>query len=294
MSIIVEDIEYDVGFMREPIPKGTAEPLTFAFAGDWHGDLFFVIRVIRELVSQGKTTIYQLGDFGLFPEYSGRGYLDGVARICNESGIRLVVVPGNHDDYDRIATMMPDAEGWLKLSNSLYRNIFFAPRGHTWMESGYRFAALGGAGSVDRLLRQEGISWWPGERITDSDCLMLVDNVRNRDWDRVDFLLTHDAPAGPRLVSMFDGYNRPAWFTIEIEHDCWTQRIRIRDAVDQIMPYINVHGHWHNRSRNLIDGVSPLEEEYQCAVLGLNEQGSRENFWCPSVEEIASFSLGRS
>jgi hypothetical protein len=292
MTIATED--FDIGFMRERIPKGTAAPLTFAFCGDWHRDLFFAIRVIRELASQGITVIYQLGDFGLFPGELGKKYLDGVARICNELGVRLVVIPGNHDDYDRIATMRPDDEGWLKLSNPIYCNIFFAPRGHTWMESGYRFAALGGAGSVDRLLREEGTSWWAAEQITDGDCLALVHNVQARGWDRVDFLLTHEAPAGPHLISMFNGYNRPAWFTVEIEYDCWTQRIRMRNAVDQIMPYINIHGHWHNRSRNLIDGVSPLNEEYQCTVLGLNREGSRENFWRPSVEEIASFSTGRS
>lgn len=260
--------------------------VTFALAGDWHGDTQWAVAVIHRLAGEGVTTIYQLGDFGLFPGPSGRKYLDKVAKACNESGVRLVVVPGNHDDYNRIATMHLDTEGWLKFPNPLYDNIFFAPRGHTWIESDYRFAALGGAGSVDRNLRVEGKSWWPGEEITQEDCNTLVKNVADRGWDRLDVLLTHEAPAGPRLQSMFDGYNRPAWFTIEIEHACWTQRLRMRDAVDIVKPYLNVHGHWHYKSKHVISGVDSTRTDYECTVMGLANEGSLANFWNPGVDEL--------
>lgn len=259
----------------------------FAFAGDWHGDEYWAVAVIKKLASEGIKVIYQLGDFGLWPGPSGKKYLDGVAKACHLYGVKLIVIPGNHDDYNRIAIMRVDDNGWLKLKDAYYKNIFFAPRGHTWIESGYRFASLGGAGSVDRLIRVEGESWWPGEEITQKDCDTLVKNVANRGWDRLDVLLTHEAPAGPILQSMFNGYNRPSWFTIEIEHACWTQRVRMRDAVDIVKPYLNIHGHWHYRSKNVISGVDLNDIDYECNVIGLSNEGSLDNFWVPEVEEFS-------
>jgi hypothetical protein len=127
--------------------------------------------------------------------------------LCEQSGVRLFVVLGNHEDYDRVASMRADDDGWLFLKD--YPRLRFAPRGHTWVDdSGTRIAALGGAGSIDRNLRRPGLSWWPGEELTDDDCARLVHNVREQGWPRVDVMLTRDAPAGLRRLGM---PSRPAW-----------------------------------------------------------------------------------
>ena len=278
--------------------------LGFAIAGDWHGNTEWAVAVIKLVAEQEVNTLYQVGDFGLFPGPSGRKYLDSLGatineinlereRVALETGLpvvlfRLIVVPGNHDDYNRIVLMKVNEDGWLKLSKPIYNGISFAPRGHTWIESGYNFVALGGAGSVDKNLRIVDKTWWAKEEITEEDCQTTIDNVKKRNWDKVDFMLTHDAPAGPRLTSMFDGYNRPPWFTVEIEHYCWTQRVRLRNVVDTIKPQINVHGHWHQRTNNVIEGVGFDGEDYTCQVMGLANEYSKENLWIPTKDEMAT------
>lgn len=275
----------------------------FAFAADWHGDAQWAVGVIQLVADRGLDTLYQLGDFGLFPGSWGRKYLDTLAKAINninidraakaqETGVpvvlfRLIVIPGNHDDYNRIDLMKPDADGWLKLSKNIYHNMYFAPRGHTWVDSGCRFGALGGAGSVDKNIRVVDKSWWAKEEITKEDCNVLIDNVKNEGWDRLDFLLTHEAPAGPRLQSMFDEYNRPNWFTIEVEHYCWAQRVLLREAVDIVQPFVNVHGHWHYKSKNIIEGVGLNNKDYISLVIGLANENSAGNLWIPTEDELS-------
>ena len=258
----------------------------FAFAGDWHGDGYWADAVIRELAKRGIKRIYQLGDFGLMPGPEGKKYLLTLAKALLETNMKLYIVLGNHDDYDRVATMKPDKDGWLKLSDPAYASMYFAPRGHTWQESGLNFAALGGANSVDRLLRVEGVSWWPGEEITEEDCETLISNVKNRKWERVDVLLTHEAPAGITMQSMFAN-SHPWWLTEEVLFDSHTQRVRLRNAVDVLMPRIVTHGHWHYSSRNIIEGVNLNGEDYTSVVLGLANEGSGANIWLPTFEGLS-------
>lgn len=132
------------------------------FAGDWHGNLPWAKRCLERFAAEGITTVYQVGDFGLWPGPSGKKFLRVVNATCERAQLRLVVVPGNHEDYDRVKAMRTDDEGWLFLRD--YPRIRFAPRGHAWTDArGSRFAALGGAGSIDRNLRRPGVSWWPEE-----------------------------------------------------------------------------------------------------------------------------------
>jgi Icc-related predicted phosphoesterase len=249
------------------------------FAGDWHGNEQWLNIVIPLLASEGVETIYQVGDFGLFPGPGGKRFLMTVSDLLEKYNINLFVIPGNHDNYAHIAMMKPNKEGWLKLSNKTYERISFAPRGHTWLHDGYRFAALGGAGSIDRAFREEGISWWPGEEILPEDCSTLIANVAKQGWDRVDVLITHESPAGITMKGMVP---KPRWLTPEIEHYCWTQRVRMREAVDVIMPKLNIHGHWHELSDKVLEGVSPTGVEYSTRVVGLHMEGPA-NIWSPDL-----------
>lgn len=260
-----------------------APTVDFAFAGDWHGDAYWASNAIYYLAQKGIKRIYQLGDFGLFSGPQGKKYLLAVSKALEETGVKLFVILGNHEDYDLVATMKPDSDGWLKRANKNYPDIYFASRGLTWIESGLQFAALGGANSVDRLLRTEGVSWWPGEEITEEDCNTLIANVGARGWDRVDILLTHEAPAG---VTMHSNLGNPRWLTEEVLHDSYTQRVRLRNAVDTVMPKVVTHGHWHYLSRKEIQGVSFSGVDYSTTVLGLANEGTLANFWIPTIEEL--------
>lgn len=252
--------------------NGIAPATLVGFAGDWHGNLPWANRALSFFAREGVTRIYHVGDFGLWPDRAGKRYLLELHAAAVRNDQELFIVLGNHEDYDRVAYMRTDEDGWLYLKN--YPRFRFAPRGHVWLDGDTRMGALGGAGSIDRNLRTEGTSWWPGEEITEADCHALVTNVAAQDWDRLDVLLTHEAPAGLRRLGL---QPRPVWITPEVEHDCWTQRVRLRDAVDQVRPLTLIHGHWHEWHNDKIEGSTPDGIDYETEVYGLTCDGMPRN-----------------
>lgn len=243
-----------------------------AFAGDWHGNVSWARRCLAGFASAGCSTIYHLGDFGLWPDAAGKDYLVRVHRALDEHEQSLYIILGNHEDYDRVSRMRTDDAGWLCLKN--YPRMRFAPRGHVWLDGQTRMAALGGATSIDRGFRIPGRSWWPEEEITQANVQTLAANVAEQGWDRVDVFLTHDAPAGlPRI-----GFNpKPAWFTEEIERDAWAGRVLLREATDNVKPRWLLHGHWHGYYRDTIEGVDAARHDYTCEVIGLADDGNPRN-----------------
>jgi Icc-related predicted phosphoesterase len=243
------------------------------FAGDWHGNHTWARKVLKNFAEENVSLIYHVGDFGLWPGAEGKFYLQKVHATAEENNQNLFIVLGNHEDYDRVAQMQTDDEGWLFLKN--YPRFRFAPRGHTWVaENGTRMAALGGAASVDKAFRVEGKTWWGQEEITEADCEQLVANVQKENWEKVDVMVTHDAPAGLTRKGM---QPKPHWLTPEIEHYSWTQRVRLREALDQVQPRWLVHGHWHEWFRDEWEGVPLNGGNYTCQVVGLDCDGAPRN-----------------
>lgn len=234
-------------------------------AGDWHGNAPWACRVVRAMREAGVSRVYQVGDFGLWSGAHGRRYLETLHKVLDELDMVVYVVLGNHEDYTRVASMRSGQDGWLYMKG--LSRIRYAPRAHTWIDTGCRFASLGGAGSIDRLARVEGDTWWPQEEILDSDVEELRALLRARDWTSTDVFLSHEAPAGVHRVG---NIGRPSWITPEVEHYCWTQRVRLRDAVDSAAPAFLVHGHWHQWYDDALDGIRPDGSDYTAAVVGLN------------------------
>lgn len=248
------------------------------FAGDWHGNFPWAMACLRAAAREGLTTIYHVGDFGIWPGKQGAYYLHKLNERCEELGIALYIVPGNHEDYDQIDAMTTGDDGWLLQRRK--PRLRYAPRGHTWTSAnGTTMAAMGGTTSIDKLLRSKGTSWWPQEVITEQDVERLVANVFERTWHRVDVMLTHDAPAGLKRPSG----PGPAWFTEEIRHEAWQQRVLLRDAVDAVAPRWLVHGHWHAVYRDQLDGVSGTGWDYRCDVLGLAMDEMYGNLWAANL-----------
>jgi Icc-related predicted phosphoesterase len=246
--------------------------LKVGFAGDWHGNLPWAIEALQAFHEAEVSRIYHVGDFGIWPGRFGSDYLSFLHDIAEQLEQNLYVTLGNHEDYDQVASMTETEEGWLQLPNLPRFN--FAPRGHVWLDGKTRMGSLGGAGSIDRALRTAGQDWWPEEEITEANCATLASNVTNAGWDRLDVLVTHEAPAGLRRVGM---QPRPAWITPDIEHDCYLQRVRLRNVVDVVQPRTLVHGHWHEWITDSIDGTNPAGDSYTTSVFALAKDNMANN-----------------
>ena len=64
-------------------------------------------------------------------------------------------------------------------------------RGRTYNIDGKKILTIGGADSVDKFRRQEGLNWWKEETITDED-------IKQIDVDYYDYVLTKN-----RNISIF-------------------------------------------------------------------------------------------
>ena len=243
------------------------------FAGDWHGDLEWALHALDLFASQNITTIFHLGDFGIWPGKSGADFILKVQARLVKNGQTMYVTLGNHEDYVRVdACTTFDENGW-----QVYRpNILLAPRGHRWTLEGRTFLSLGGANSIDRFRphRIEGMTWWPGEQIS------LGDEYRAIQGGHADIMLTHDAPAGAQ-PPFHDG---DSWTFKDIQYARKSSE-SIRQVTDLVKPSILLHGHYHtysDKTATLNDGL----QEYETRVVCLNMNGFRKNTGVMCLEDL--------
>ncbi len=136
-------------------------------AGDWHGNTRWARDVIQQagslLAAETGRTILHLGDFGVWPSGSGNAYLFGVEAALRRAAIRLCFVDGNHEAHDRLDALHQEIPG---KPVHVTPRIWHLPRGYRWQWHGRTWLACGGGVSLDKVIRTEGVDWWPQEEIT--------------------------------------------------------------------------------------------------------------------------------
>lgn len=202
-------------------------------AGDWHGNTAWAVSVIQQLSEQlgEPKLILHTGDFGIWPGEAGQQYQDEVVAALKRHGCLLRFVDGNHEDFTQL-------ERWrLPASSALVARpaLAWLPRGTRWEWYGRRWLALGGAVSVDKSIRREGVSWWPEESIT----FRQADEVAAA--GPVEVMVCHDAPMGVPISFM-----RPPSFWADADL-ARAQRHRelLADVVMKVRPAWLIHGHYH-------------------------------------------------
>ena len=69
--------------------------------GDSHGNLAFMEHIIHVAEYNKIKTVVQLGDFGfIWPGADNE--LAALNEIANEHSIKIVFIPGNHEDWDSL------------------------------------------------------------------------------------------------------------------------------------------------------------------------------------------------
>lgn len=238
------------------------EPDRIVIAGDWHGNARAAAIALDAAVAVGAPVIVQLGDFGLWPGYEGARYLTELNTLASDLGVLIAWVDGNHEDFTQLAAT-PVSEDGLQWQDS---HIAHVPRGARWTWHGIRFAALGGATSLDRARRKLGTSWWIEESVNDNDLAVLAAG------GDCDVLLTHDCPAGVDIPGI--GHRdiaaavRSGWPLAELER-AWDHRDRMLEAVRSVRPTHLWHGHYHLR----YSAAATLHDRGDTQVEGLSWDG---------------------
>ncbi|WP_104190595.1 hypothetical protein [Cryobacterium sp. Y82] len=117
-------------------------------------------------------TILHVGDFGIRPERSGKGFPASVDFWCKNTRIdRVLVAPGSHEDWNRLDGWLAGAPGRpVQISG----NVRVLPRGLRFSLGGATYMSFGGAASVDCELRVPGKEWWLAEIPTDHDAAAAI------------------------------------------------------------------------------------------------------------------------
>jgi predicted MPP superfamily phosphohydrolase len=182
------------------------------FLGDIHGNKSIINMGISYAISNGCTSIIQVGDFGYFPNL----YPEFITYLNNlNPPIPIYFIDGNHDDHWNLPKSNEPVE--------LFPSIFYIPRGYIYKS----ILFLGGASSIDKHHRTIGIDWWPEEEISYKDYLTSITNISN---NQLDILITHTSPSNEVL-------------TFSDTND-YSNRV-INNFISTYRPRLHIHGHHH-------------------------------------------------
>lgn len=235
------------------------DPRRIVVAGCWHGRAPWarsvIARLPKLLPDESPRIVVHTGDFGIWP--GGEAFVDSINRALCDVDARLWFVDGNHEYHPKLHRLRtsPGCTDPVPVGSA----ITWLPRGHRWDWHGTSWLALGGAVSVDRAHRTEGVSWWPQEEITDADIARVVAG------GHADVMVTHDAPSTVRLPL---GPPDPSWSLADLAR-ADRHRERLQQVVDVVMPSVIVHGHYHLAH----ESVTPMHYG-PVEVLGLDREGS--------------------
>lgn len=230
-----------------------------AVVGDIHGNfrwLDIVARAIHALAPD-VTTILQLGDWWMNP--------DTTDEVLAGTGIeRIYVTLGNHEPWDQITPLLdahPSAS--VRVSDV----IWILPRPARLSIGGRSVLSLGGAVSVDRAWRVEGISWWPDEEITREH---VAQAIAGRP---ADLMLTHESPAGTPVRAVREILRtNPMGFPDDARAASATSRARVAKVWNIMYPELLIHGHMH------APGGGRTEDGLRVASLGQDGQQGNLGF----------------
>ena len=161
--------------------------------GDTHGDpaVFQTGSMPGEDTWTEKDILIVCGDFGFIFDDSEEenAILDYIAT----KPYTVCFCDGNHECFTRLK-QYPEEEWNGGLVHRVRRNIVHLMRGQVFTVDGKKMFAMGGAYSIDKYMRCEGISWWKEELPDNDEYEEAVRNLQANNM-QVDFIISHTAPA---------------------------------------------------------------------------------------------------
>ncbi|RZT87437.1 calcineurin-like phosphoesterase family protein [Pseudonocardia sediminis] len=213
--------------------------MKIAVVGDTHGNMTWLRNdVIPYARDSGCDLILQVGDFGfVWPQGAYENQVSKLNRLLDGAGLRLLFLPGNHEDHAKLARFTETAKVNDDGHYVLRSQIAYTGRVSSWVWEGRRLAAVGGAVSIDREWRvqqqrrspRRTAIWWPEEVLSPEE----VDEAKA--FGTVDVLFTHDGPS-----DFPEGGLKP-------DLDSTANRQRMTDIGRALRPRIWFHGHYHQR-----------------------------------------------
>ena len=223
------------------------------YVGDHHGSWGQLFSVIDRLKIK-NCYIISVGDSGIGFRAKKEQLSD--IKILNKQFKKLDIIfmsiRGNHDDPSYYT-----GNDRIKLSN------FELIEDYTVMEHNSKsIQCIGGAISIDRTGRKEGISYWVDESV-----VFVKDKLQ-----KVDILVTHTAPNWcfpQQFNEMVYGWAREDAYLLE---DLTDERAVVGEIFKICQPSLHLYGHFHSSWNEEINGCMHR-------LLNINE------LWCVETHE---------
>lgn len=101
----------------------------------------------------------------------------------------VLFVDGNHENFDLLNDYPVKMWKGGKV-HMIADNIIHLMRGQVYEIDGKTFFTFGGATSIDKYMRREGLEWWPQEVPSDADVQEANVNLQRVGF-KVDYIITH-------------------------------------------------------------------------------------------------------
>lgn len=170
--------------------------------GDTHGDFQRIAHFCARMHTKPSDIMIILGDAGI--NFHG-GWRDlRKKEFISALPITLFCIHGNHEK--RPATIPSYAEqewhGGIVYVEEQFPSILFAKDGEVYDLNGLRAIVIGGAYSIDWMLRIPGRSWWSDEQPSPEIKARVEAKLQQLDW-KVDVVLSHTVPLKYEPVEVF-------------------------------------------------------------------------------------------
>lgn len=126
------------------------------------------------------------GDFGAV--WSGDSLVQNL-KYYSELPFTVLFIDGNHENFDLLNSYPVDEWKGGKI-HKIKPDIIHLMRGQIFEICGKTFFTFGGATSVDKFMRREGLSWWAQELPTYEELDEGIANLK-RHGGRADYIITH-------------------------------------------------------------------------------------------------------
>jgi Calcineurin-like phosphoesterase len=201
--------------------------------GDLHHNTAAAVEAITRgapyLRDEDLKLALQLGDFGYWGQDS---YLSKTDAALRKAGMKLWFLDGNHEHHDRLSRLLRDSA--LPDPVDVSPQIRWLPRGSRWTWHGRVWMAMGGAVSVDKAARRQGLDWFPQEEISAEQAQKAAAA------GHTDVMITHDCPSDVSLTLP----PPPAMWLPQIPRAEY-HRERLQQIVDAVQLSFLMHGHYH-------------------------------------------------
>lgn len=210
------------------------------FLGDIHGEFEGIAKKIKNLDIKDAYVV-QVGDFGmgfLHPQKEA-SKLSVLNDTLTKQNIHIYGIRGNHDD----------SRLFLSTQNNPYNlsNITLLPDYSEINLAGKNILLVGGAVSVDRIFRKEGVSWWRDEEFVFDD---------NFPYKQYDVIVTHSRPIESGL---FLGFKNIGSFLQEdktLKDSLEKESILMSKLYKKVKGTPNWYfGHFHESAESFFDGI---------------------------------------